>query len=112
MEHRKALTCSITMINASNNNNSHHHNRRKKAIAKRQQFPSPSKDQHVPSAFITDSNFNQQKYHAREQQKERLSMKNTLAWTKRWTKWFSPCGSERIIQSDLTSSIVSTTEVS
>lgn len=110
MEHRKALTCSITMINAINNNNSQLHNRHKKRIAKRQHIPSPSlisKDQHVPSVFINDSNTNQQHIHTREQQKERISMKKPLAWTKKWSKWFSPCGSGRVSQADSNSPSVS-----
>ncbi|UJR33008.1 hypothetical protein I4U23_020468 [Adineta vaga] len=28
-------------------------------------------------------------------------MKRPLAWTKKWTKWFSPCGSQRVPRSDI-----------
>lgn len=106
MEHRKAPTTTITMVDASNNNNSHHHNQRKKRTAKRQTLPSPSltsKYQHVPSVIITDPNSKSHKICVREsqeQQDQHIPMKNPLGWTKRWTKWFSSCGTERISQTD------------
>jgi hypothetical protein len=116
MEHGKALTSSITMIDASNNNNSHHHNRKKKRTAKRQQLPPSSslapKKRHVPSVIITDSNLNSQKIYVSEplpqKQEEYIPMKKSLAWTKKWTKWFSSCGSERVSHTDLNPIIVST----
>jgi hypothetical protein len=116
MEHGKALTSSITMIDASNNNNSHHHNRKKKRTAKRQQLPPSSslapKKRHVPSVIITDSNLNSQKIYVSEplpqKKEEHIPMKKSLAWTKKWTKWFSSCGSERVSHTDLNPIIVST----
>jgi hypothetical protein len=111
MEHRKAPTPNITMIDSTNNNNSHSHNRRKKRTAKRQQLPSPSKDQHVSSLIMTDSNSNQEKICVREQQQEYMPIKTPLAWTKKWTKWFSSCGSERLSHTDL-KAVTVTTKVS
>ncbi|CAF4328973.1 unnamed protein product [Rotaria sp. Silwood2] len=72
------------MINSTNNNNLHHHDRRNrwtKTTTKGQQLQSPS--------LILKNQYDQQ-------QQEEMPMKNPLAWTKKWTKWFSSCGSERI----------------
>lgn len=104
MEHRKAMTSTITMIESSNNNHSLH--QRKKRTTKRQQLqPSslssiPNNDQHSPSVSHTGMNSNHIKTHLSGQQKENTSMKRPLAWTKKWTKWFSPCGSQRVSRSD------------
>jgi hypothetical protein len=99
MEHHKALTSDLTMSDLNNNNNSHYHhhhyhNRRKKRIARQQQLTSLSlsKNPHVKSVSIVDSNTNQERIAVGEQQ---IPMKNSLSWTKKWTKWFSSCGSER-----------------
>ncbi len=107
MEHRKPPTPNITMVDSSNNNNSHNHNRWKKRTTKGHELPSPSKDQHVSSLLMTDSNSNQQKIYVREQQ-QYIPIKTPLAWTKKWTKWFSSCGSEKISHTDLNSITVST----
>ncbi|CAF3561108.1 unnamed protein product [Rotaria socialis] len=104
MEYRNALTSKITMINSSNNNNLHPHNRRKKRITtKRQELPSPSlalKNQYVPSLLITDSRLAEPRINQCEQQ---IPMKTSFSWTKKWTKWFSSCGSERTTPIDLNS---------
>jgi hypothetical protein len=102
MEHRKALTPSITTIDSSNNNKSHNRNRQKKRTAKRQQLASSSltsNTQHISTIFITDSNRNHKKMDIHEQQ-ERIPIKNPLGWRKKWTKWFSSCGSDRISHTD------------
>ncbi|CAF3674445.1 unnamed protein product [Rotaria sordida] len=104
------------MINSTNNNNLHHHDHRNqwiKKTPKRQQLPSPSfilKNQHIPTLFITDSLSNEPKIYTCEQQQQQqgqMSVKNPLAWTKKWTKWFSSCGSERISHTDSNSKIQS-----
>jgi hypothetical protein len=68
MEHHKALTSDLTMSDLNNNNNSHYHhhhyhNRRKKRIARQQQLTSLSlsKNPHVKSVSIVDSNTNQER---------------------------------------------------
>jgi hypothetical protein len=107
MEYLKAPTSNITMIDASNNNNSHNHNQKKKRTGRRRQSPLQSltsENHHVIPVIITDSNCNSQKidaYDQPEEEKEHIPMKNPLAWTKKWTKWFSLCGSERVSHSDL-----------
>ncbi|CAF1168865.1 unnamed protein product [Rotaria magnacalcarata] len=104
MEYRNALTSKITMINSSNNNNLHPRNRRTRRITtKRQELPSPSlalKGQYVPSLLITDSRLTEPRINQREQQ---IPMKTSFSWTKKWTKWFSSCGSERTTPIDLNS---------
>jgi len=114
MEHRKAPTSTITMIDASNNNNSHHHhhhhNQKKRRTAKRQQLLSSSltpKNPHVSPVIITDSNLNSQKVYVCEpEEEEYIPMKNPLAWTKKWTKWFSSCGSERVAEHTVVNPII------
>jgi hypothetical protein len=104
MEHRKTPTSNITMIDVSNNNNSHRNHQKKKRAAKRQQLPALTyKHQHIPSVTITDPNSNLQKTYVYEQLKhgEHLPMKNPLGWTKKWTKWFSSCGSEHVSQTNI-----------
>ncbi|CAF0747099.1 unnamed protein product [Rotaria sp. Silwood1] len=105
------------MVNSSNNNNHlHHHdhrNRRTKKTIKEQQKPSSTlilKNQYVPTLFITDPRSNESKICTHEQQQQQqqqqgqMSTKNPLAWTKKWTKWFSSCGSERISHTNSNSS--------
>jgi hypothetical protein len=112
MEHCKTPTSNTTMIDASNNNNSYrNHQKKKRTTTKRQQLPSPSlthkHHQHIPSVIITEPNSNQSKTYVYEtlKQDEYIPMKNPLGWTKKWTKWFSSCGSERVSQTNLNTSI-------
>jgi hypothetical protein len=108
MEHRKSMTSDLTTIVSNNNNNSHyhhrHHNRRKKRTAKQQQLVSllPSKKTQVKSVCYIDPNSNRENISLSHQlpltQQQQISMRNPLSWKKRWTKWFSSCGSERISQ--------------
>ncbi|CAF1308370.1 unnamed protein product [Adineta steineri] len=101
------------MIDTSNNNNSHqrHHlTRRKRRVAQRQQLTTSllsSNDLHTSSILNTELNSNHKKIYIREQPKEYISLKNPLAWTKRWTKWFSPCGSQRSSRNDLNLATIS-----
>ena len=101
MEHHKAVTSDLTAINSNNNNNSHHHhhhhhNRRKKRTVKQQQLVSLSfsKTPQVKSVAYIDPNTNQENISIRDQ--HQISMKNPLSWRKKWSKWFTSCGSERI----------------
>lgn len=100
MEHHKAMTSDLTIMNSNNNNNSNrhyhhqHHNRRKKRTVKQQQLMSlsPSITSQVKSVAYIDPNTNQANISLRDQ----IAMKNPLSWKRRWSKWFSSCGSERI----------------
>lgn len=106
MQYLNTPTSKITMINSSNNNNLHHQNRRTKRITKRQELSSPSltlKTQYVPSLFITDARPNEQGTRPNDQQSQTL-MKNPFSWTKKWTKWFTLCGSERVTDVNLNNS--------
>jgi hypothetical protein len=94
MEYRKAPTSSIKTIGANINNNSHHYQHKKKRTAKRQQLP--SKYRHIPAVIITDSNSNPHQIYRCESQEEHIPMKHLFAWRKKWTQWFSSCGSERV----------------
>ena len=118
MEHRKAPTTNTSTIDStSSNNNWHHHHHhhhhhyqqhssdrgKSRRAGKRQQYP--LKDQHLPPIFIINPNrYQPEKIHQREQQS--IVMKHPLAWTKKWTKWFSSCGSDRVSHTESTSSIV------
>jgi alpha-D-ribose 1-methylphosphonate 5-triphosphate diphosphatase PhnM len=99
MEYHKAMTSDLTTTDSNNNNNSHHHhhNRRKKRTGKQQQLGSLSlsKKPPVKSVSITDPNINQGNISLREQQQQRISMKNPLSWKKRWSQWFLSCSSDR-----------------
>lgn len=102
MEHCNRPTSSITMINSRSNNNPHHHNRWTQRVAKQhqpQRLPSPSlafKNQYIPSLFINESRSNEHQININQREQESIPMKHPLAWTKKWTKWFSSCGSDRI----------------
>jgi hypothetical protein len=102
MEHREALTSDLTTIDSSNNNKSHHHhhhhhhNRPKKRTTKQQRLQplSLSKNLRVKSVSYTDPNTNLVK----SQQQQQRSMRSSSFWKKRWTQWFSSCGSEHVSQ--------------
>lgn len=102
------------MINVNNNNNLHHRQQRKKRTTKRQSLPSPSltsKSQHVPSLIITDPNSKSHKIYVREsqeQQEKPMPTKTSSTWTKRWSKWFSSCGTERLSQTNSNSTTTTT----
>ena len=88
MEHRKVGISDLTMIDSNKNNNRfHHHHRTKKRTSKHQQvIPlSLEKNSPVKSVIYTDPNANLMTSHP------------TFSWKKRWSKWFTSCGSERLI---------------
>lgn len=93
MEHRKVGISDLTMIDSSKNNNRfhHQHHRTKKRTSKHQQvIPlSLEKNSPVKSVTYTDPNANLMTSHPTEQL--------LFSWRKRWSKWFSSCGSERLI---------------
>ncbi|CAF1353310.1 unnamed protein product [Rotaria sordida] len=100
MEHHKALTSDLTAINSNNNNNSHyhHHHRQKKEITKQQPLRSLalSKRRQVKSVSIANPNIDQENISANIQRRQqRISMKHSLSWKKRWSTWFSSCSTER-----------------
>jgi len=113
MEHHKAVTCDITTIDSNNNNNSHHHHRSKKRIAKQQQLVSLSLSMkpQIKSVSITDSDANQENISLSDQQQQPIPIKNPLSWKKRWSRWFSSCSSERIMNIK-SNPIATSTEVS
>ncbi|CAF1335245.1 unnamed protein product [Rotaria sp. Silwood1] len=99
MEHHKALTSDLTTINSNNNNNyHHHHHRQKKETAKQQPLGSLSlsNKRRVKSVSITNPNIQQENISGSVQRhQQRISMKNPLSWKKRWSTWFSSCGTEQ-----------------
>ena len=95
MEYVKAPTTRITIINPNNNNNSSRNHRKKKRRTTatnntRQPLPLTSPNQSNPSSILRDSHITEQ-----------TSLKNPFGWTKKWTKWFSSCGTERLPHSTL-----------
>lgn len=100
-------TSNIITINSNNNNNLYHHNRLIKRTTKRTQSPSSiPKSQHLSLFPISDFEFNTEKIKIFEKQQEQMPIRNPLHWTKKWTKWFSSCGSQRVSHTDLNSNTI------
>lgn len=97
MEYVKAPTTRITIINPNNNNNSSRNHRKKK----RRRTTTTSIQQPLPSSSLTSPN------QSHSPVNEQISLKNPFAWTKKWTKWFSSCGTERLPPSTLNPILVS-----
>lgn len=88
MEHRKAPTAKLTTADSNNNNNSSHQQRRTKKRARHTPH-----NQRIPAIIITEGTPQRKKSSPPEQ--EQPPMNIPLPWTKRWTKWFSSCRSDR-----------------
>ena len=84
VEQHSASTVNYITHRASKNNtdHDHYHYRRKKRTKNERFFPDTRSI--LPADVQIDSN-----------EQERRGMKTPSAWTKKWTKWFSSCGSDR-----------------
>ena len=111
MEHHRALASDLTtttMTSDSNNNGivhyRHHYNRRKKRTTRQQQLASSTATTRPQSISMSpvDTTLNQQQ----------TVMRRPLSWTKKWTKLFSSCSSERPTPTESSQPIITSIEVS
>lgn len=88
MEQRSTPTANYAADRLKKNNTNcdhHHYHRRKKRTDNK-------KREHLThSTIILRTDIEEKSF----DQHQRSSMKTPLAWTKKWSKWFSSCGSDR-----------------
>lgn len=103
MEYHQAMASDVMMINLNDNNNNslnhYQHHRQKNDATKNhtlRSLSSSSKTRQIKAiSMINPITYQERNSISNQRHQQKLSMKNSLSWKKRWSSWFSSCGSER-----------------